>query len=79
LLSLVKECHKNKITVKAMISDMMSDNQALCSELGIYANERGDNCLVPSPVEDDKYIVLMDDTNHAFKNFKRALLSYQVN
>jgi Transposase protein len=78
LFELVKVCRESKIHVVAMVSDMSSDNQALWSQLGVYANVRGDNVLVPHPVIAGEYLVLMDDTTHALKNFKQALLNYKV-
>lgn len=78
LYETMKVCQANNLNVVALVSDMSSDNQALWNRLGVYANVTGDNVLVPHPFNDGKYFVLMDDTTHALKNFKQALLKYQV-
>lgn len=79
LFEFIKVCQENNIHIVAMVSDMSSDNQALWSQLGVYANNQGDNVLVPHPLKAGEFFVLMDDTTHALKNFKQAILKYKVN
>lgn len=78
LFDMIKCCHDNGIHVVGLASDMSSDNQALWSRLGVYANQFGENVLVTHPQNPDDYLVMLDDTTHALKNFTQAVLKYKV-
>lgn len=75
IFQVMKEAREAGIEIKVVSSDMASENQAFWKLVGVFANREGHNCLVTSPHDKQKF-VMMPDPPHAIKNFKSACIKY---
>lgn len=74
IIEIIKRCHNIKITIRAVVSDMGGQNQALWRKLGIHAGKHSKIVnSIPHPCLLTEKLFFTPDPAHVFKNLAAAL------